>query len=74
MPKIFQKQASMRIGKVSNFVNFLSNNKNSEGKQKGINFTATKFVQVAQRVLVTTAIAVKKIRFCNRMLCDKLQG
>ena len=74
MPKIFQKQASMRIGKVSNFVNFLSNNKNFQVKQKGIDFTATKFVQVTQRVLVTTAIAVKKIRFCNRMLCDKLRG
>ena len=64
----------MRIGKVSNFVNFLSNNKNFQVKQKGIDFTTTKFVQVAQRVLVTPAIAVKKIRFCNRMLCDKLQG
>ena len=50
----------MRIGKVSNFVNFLSNNKNFQVKQKGIDFTATKFVQVTQRVLVTTAIAVKK--------------
>ena len=49
----------MRIGKVSNFVNFLSNNKNFQVKQKGIDFTATKFVQVAQRVLVTTAIAIE---------------
>ena len=63
VPKMFKKQASMRIKKVSNFVNFLSNNKNFHvtlNKRVLTLFTATKFVQVAQKALVTTAIEVKK--------------
>ena len=43
----------MRIRKVSDFVNILSNKNNFK-----LDFTAAKVVQVAQRVLVTTAIAL----------------
>ena len=45
-------------------------------KRTGLDFTAAKVVQVAQRVLVTTAIDTREsyqtLHFVKRMLCDKL--
>ena len=52
----------MRIEKVSDFVNILSNNKNLHVtvKQVGLDCTATKVGQVVRRVLVTTVIDTRK--------------